>query len=91
MKIISYSDLHLEFKSGWKMPENIDADLMILAGDIITFQDYSPLTKFLTGWKKTRTVRYRQPRILHPDAKRQRRRNLQKVACHSPSECNAPA
>jgi Icc-related predicted phosphoesterase len=34
------------------MPENIDADLMILAGDIITFQNYSPLTKFLTGWKK---------------------------------------
>ncbi|SEN59385.1 metallophosphoesterase [Nitrosomonas marina] len=52
MKIISYSDLHLEFKSGWKMPENIDADLMILAGDIITFQDYFPLTEFLTGWEK---------------------------------------
>lgn len=52
MKIISYSDLHLEFKSGWKMPENIDADLMVLAGDIITFQDYSPLTEFLTGWEK---------------------------------------
>ncbi|MCB1984150.1 MAG: metallophosphoesterase [Burkholderiales bacterium] len=52
MKIISYSDLHLEFKSGWKMPENIDADLMVLATDIITFQDYSLLTEFLTGWAK---------------------------------------
>lgn len=52
MKIISYSDLHLEFKSGWKMPKDIDADLMILAGDIITFQDYSPLTEFLAGWEK---------------------------------------
>lgn len=52
MKIISYSDLHLEFESGWKMPEDIVADLMILAGDIITFKDYSPLTKFLTGWEK---------------------------------------
>ena len=52
MKIISYSDLHLEFEAGWTMPEDIDADLMILAGDIITFKDYSPLTKFLTGWEK---------------------------------------
>jgi Icc-related predicted phosphoesterase len=52
MKIISYSDLHLEFESGWKMSENIAADLMILAGDIITFKDYNPLTKFLMGWEK---------------------------------------
>ena len=52
MKIISYSDLHLEFGSGWTMPTNIDADLMILAGDIITFRDYSPLIKFLADWEK---------------------------------------
>ncbi len=52
MKIISYSDLHLEFESGWTMPKDINADLMILAGDIITFRDYSPLSIFLDGWKK---------------------------------------
>lgn len=52
MKIISYSDLHLEFESGWKMPDDIDADLMIVAGDIITFKDYSPLTIFLDRWEK---------------------------------------
>ena len=45
MKIITYSDLHLEFGSGWALPRNVDADLMILAGDVITFKDYSPLTK----------------------------------------------
>jgi|CXWL01.1.fsa_nt_gi Icc-related predicted phosphoesterase len=52
MRIITYSDLHLEFKSGWKMPGNTDADLMILAGDIITFGDYRPLAAFLDGWEK---------------------------------------
>ncbi len=52
MRIISYSDLHLEFESGWTMPNDVDADLMVLAGDIITFGDYAPLTRFLEGWKK---------------------------------------
>lgn len=52
MRIISYSDLHLEFQSGWAIPTNIHADLMILAGDIITFKDYNPLTKFLANWSK---------------------------------------
>lgn len=52
MRIISYSDLHLEFQSGWAIPTSIDADLMILAGDIITFKDYSPLAKFLVNWSK---------------------------------------
>ncbi len=47
-----YSDLHLEFKSGWTLPKNINADLMILAGDIITFRDYNPLDKFLAGWER---------------------------------------
>ena len=52
MKIITYSDLHLEFESGWDLPRDINADLMILAGDVITFKDYSPLTRFLTDWEK---------------------------------------
>jgi len=52
MKIISYSDLHLEFGTDFKPPTDSDADVMILAGDIITFRDYEPLTHFLEGWDK---------------------------------------
>ncbi len=52
MKIISYSDLHLEFDTDFKPPADSDADVMILAGDIITFGDYKPLTRFLSDWKK---------------------------------------
>lgn len=52
MKIISYSDLHLEFGTDFKPPTDGNADVMILAGDIITFRDYEPLTRFLEGWKK---------------------------------------
>jgi predicted phosphodiesterase len=40
MKIISYSDLHLEFGSSFMPPADTDADVMILAGDIITCKDY---------------------------------------------------
>jgi predicted phosphodiesterase len=52
MKIISYSDLHLEFGSKPKPPADSDADLMILAGDIITFRDFALLRRFLKDWKK---------------------------------------
>ena len=52
MKIISYSDLHLEFGSNFKPPKNSDADLMILAGDIITFKNFKPLSDFLFNWNK---------------------------------------
>lgn len=52
MKIITYSDLHLEFGTNIKPPANGDADVMILAGDIITFKDYSPISRFLNGWQK---------------------------------------
>jgi predicted phosphodiesterase len=52
MKIITYSDLHLEFGSGWTLPPDADGDLMILAGDIITFADYGPLDRILRQWKK---------------------------------------
>lgn len=52
MKIITYSDLHLEFGTDFKPPINSDADLMILAGDIITFHDFKPLHKFLRYWEK---------------------------------------
>ncbi len=39
MKIISYSDLHLEFGKGFQLPPDSVADVLILAGDIITFRD----------------------------------------------------
>lgn len=52
MKIISYSDLHLEFGTDFQPPADTDADMMILAGDIITFKDFDPLGRFLRDWKK---------------------------------------
>lgn len=50
MIITKYSDLHLEFGTDFK--PNPDADVMILAGDIITFKDFKPLSKFLEGFTK---------------------------------------
>lgn len=52
MRIISYSDLHLEFGTDFMPPAKSDADIMILAGDIITFRNYEPLDRFLSGWSK---------------------------------------
>jgi len=52
MKLLIYSDLHLEFGTNFKPPKDIDADIMILAGDIITFKNFAPLTQFLEGWDK---------------------------------------
>lgn len=51
MKIITYSDLHLEFGADFNTPEE-DADVMILAGDICVLNDYEPLDRLLSGWKK---------------------------------------
>jgi hypothetical protein len=52
MRIITYSDLHLEFGSGWILPPNANGDLMILAGDIVTLKDCEPLAQLLQKWKK---------------------------------------
>ena len=52
MKIITYSDIHLEFGANTVPAPQDSADLMVLAGDIITFKDFSPLAKFLRNWKK---------------------------------------
>lgn len=52
MKLLIYSDLHLEFGSYFRLPEDTDADLLVLAGDIITFRDYSPLDRLLQDWDK---------------------------------------
>ena len=52
MKILIYSDLHLEFGDNFQIPSDIDADILILAGDIITFKNFQPLRKFLKDWHK---------------------------------------
>jgi hypothetical protein len=52
MRIITYSDLHLEFGSGWMLPPAVNGDVMILAGDIVTLSDYEPLDQILRKWKK---------------------------------------
>ncbi len=52
MNIIAFSDLHLEFGIDFKPPEDAATDLMVLAGDIFTFRDYNPLSRFLAGWNK---------------------------------------
>ena len=52
MRIITYSDLHLEFGSGWMLPPAVNGDVMILAGDIVTLRDYEPLDQILQKWKK---------------------------------------
>src|ERR1700674_5752821 len=51
-RIITYSDLHLEFGSGWMLPPAVNGDVMILAGDIVTLSDYEPLDQILRKWKK---------------------------------------
>ncbi len=50
MKIITYSDLHLEFGTDLKPAK--DADLMILAGDICILNNFEPLDEFLQDWDK---------------------------------------
>jgi Icc-related predicted phosphoesterase len=52
IRIITFSDLHLEFGSGWMPPADAQGDVMILAGDIITFEDYGPLDQILLNWNK---------------------------------------
>ena len=52
MRLLIYSDLHLEFGAGFCLPDKTDADILILAGDIITFGNYEPLGRFLQNWNK---------------------------------------
>jgi predicted phosphodiesterase len=52
MKILSYSDLHLEFRHGWSLPPNLDGDILVLAGDTILFNDFAPLFRLLDKWRK---------------------------------------
>ena len=52
MKIISYSDLHLEFGTEFNLPRSTDVDLLVLAGDICVFKDFQPLDNVLRGWNR---------------------------------------
>ncbi len=52
MKIISYSDMHLEFGRNFQPPADVNADVMILAGDMITFRNFEPLGWTLKDWHK---------------------------------------
>lgn len=50
MKFLIFSDLHLEFKNPFKCPSEDTGDVLILAGDIITFRNFDPLEEFLKDW-----------------------------------------
>jgi|TARA_B100000508_G_scaffold140559_1_gene142051 predicted phosphodiesterase len=52
MKIICFSDLHLEFEEPFTPPAEDIADVMILAGDIITFSDFTPFEQIVKAWRK---------------------------------------
>lgn len=52
MKIITYSDLHLEFGTDFLPPQDSEVDMMILAGDICVLNDCQALDRFLGTWKK---------------------------------------
>ncbi len=52
MIIICYSDIHFEFEHTWRPPADRAGDVMILAGDIVTFRNFKPLGRLLEGWDK---------------------------------------
>jgi predicted phosphodiesterase len=52
MMIHLYSDLHLEFNHGWTLPKDLPGDVVILAGDILTFNNFNRLVRFLQTWDK---------------------------------------
>lgn len=50
MKIICYSDIHLEIEKDLTVPAQSDADVMILAGDILNMCDPAPFSRFVAGF-----------------------------------------
>ena len=73
VRIITYSDLHLEFGSGWMLPPDGNGDVHDhCAGDIVTLRDYEPLDQILRKWKKTSPLCDGKPRILHAAANERR-------------------
>lgn len=52
MRILFYSDLHLEFGAPFDVPDESTADVMVLAGDIVIFNEIAPFKKIVTAWRK---------------------------------------
>ena len=52
MKIITFSDLHFEFGAPFRLPPESSANVLVLAGDLITFNDEAPLEELLKAWQK---------------------------------------
>lgn len=52
MKILTFSDFHLEFRPGWTLPPEADGDVLLLAGDIVTMDRLDPLEALLQNWRK---------------------------------------
>ncbi|MBY0505489.1 MAG: metallophosphoesterase [Bryobacteraceae bacterium] len=50
MRILTFSDLHLEFGSRFSLPPAEDGDVLILAGDIVSFENFSPFAHLLDAW-----------------------------------------
>ncbi len=56
-KIIYYSDLHLELGKPFILPNDVEGDILILAGDIVNFEYHTPLlmeslVRLLDKWDK---------------------------------------
>ena len=53
MKLLIYSDLHLEFGYDFEIPADAEGDVLVLAGDIVNLQaNYSDLYKIFRQWTK---------------------------------------
>ena len=50
MRVAHYSDTHCEFQHNWVIPQNLDADIIALAGDITTFERIDRLSLMLQHW-----------------------------------------
>ncbi len=53
LRILTFSDIHLEFRPGAIDGFNgLDGDLLVLAGDIVNLMDIAPLDDILKQWQK---------------------------------------
>ncbi len=52
MRIASYSDIHLEFETPLPVIDAVEADLLVLSGDITTLPMISRLGEMLQNWQK---------------------------------------
>ena len=50
MRIASYSDIHLEFETPLPVIDAVEADLLVLSGDITTLPMISRLGEMLQNW-----------------------------------------